>query len=457
MSSASKNAVRAAVSPVPADLGRGRPALAVGRRLAAAYLEEEFFVEGTATSFAPTGRQSTDGRWTVEPAASAAFRTRIIVRRPRSTNSFNGTVVVEWLNVSSGQDADPGWRYLAAEICRSGYAHVGVSAQQVGVSGHQGNDDLAGKLMQTMRLPSLVESDEARYGSLVHPGDAFAFDIFSVVAQALRAEPSILGGLQPTKFLAMGESQAAAHLTTYVNGIALRDRLFDGFLIHSRGSGAALWEPTGTVFSMVGQAVRLRTDLDLPVLTFETETDVTLLDFAAARQPDTDRLRTWEVAGTAHADAFLIGEAESFLGCPGAINRGPQAFVLRAALDHLNRWAGGCTPPPSAPPLLLAGEGTLARDMDGIARGGIRTPAVDVPAAVLSGEPQPGVSPLGRLMGSTVALDPDTLYERYGSRAAYLDRCATASDRAIYEGFLLPADRAAVLADAAAAFPTPSS
>ena len=452
MSSASRNAVRAAVSPIPAQSGRGRPALAVGRRLAAGYLEEEFFVEGTASSFAPTGPLSTDGRWTVQPSASAPFRTRVIVRRPRSAEAFNGTVLVEWLNVSSGQDADPDWRYLAAEICRSGSAYVGVSAQQVGISGHQGGDDLAFKLMQGMRLPSLVESDEERYGSLVHPGDAFAYDIFSAVARELCADTVILGELQPTHFLALGESQAAAHLTTYVNGLAQRDRLFDGYLIHSRGSAAALWDPTGTGFTMVGPGIRLRTDLEVPVLTFETETDVTLLDFGAARQPDTDRLRTWEVAGTAHADAFLIGAAESFLGCPGPINRGPQAYVLRAALKHLDRWARGGAPAPSAPPLTLAERGRLARDVDGIARGGIRTAAVDVPAAVLSGEPQPGVSALGKLMGSTVPLPPEILQERYGRREAYLDRCATVTDRAIHEGFLLPADRAAILADAAAAF-----
>jgi hypothetical protein len=450
------NAVRATVSAIPADSGRGRPALAVGRRLASTYLEEEFLVEGAASAFAPTGPLSPDGFWSVEPTNSAAFRTRVLVRRPRSAQTFNGTVVVEWLNVSSGQDADPGWRYLAAEICRSGYAYVGVSAQQVGISGRQGGDDLAGRLMQTMRLPSLVESDEARYGSLVHPGDAFAYDIFSHVAQTLRESTDLLGGLQARSILALGESQAAAHLTTYVNGLASRERLFDGFLIHSRGSGAALWDPAGADFSMVGPGIRLRTDLHVPVLTFETETDVTLLNFAAARQPDTALLRTWEVAGTAHADAFLIGEAEAFLGCPGPINRGPQAFVLRAALDHLNRWALGGPPAPSAPPLAVADGGRLKRDADGIARGGIRTAAVDVPAAVLSGEPQPRVSPLGKLMGSTMPIDPQILQERYGNQAAYLDRCAAATDRAIHEGFLLSADRGAVLADASAAYPATS-
>jgi hypothetical protein len=72
---------------------------------------------------------------------------------------------------------------------------------------------------------------------------------------------------------------------------------------------------------------------------------------------------------------------------------------------------------------------------------------------VLSGEPQEGASLLGKLMGSTVPLPAEILQERYGRRDAYLDRCAAVTDRAIHEGFLLPADRAAILADAAAAFP----
>jgi hypothetical protein len=66
------------------------------------------------------------------------------------------------------------------------------------------------------------------------------------------------------------------------------------------------------------------------------------------------------------------------------------------------------------------------------------------------------VSPLGKLMGSTMPIDPQILQERYGNQDAYLDRSAAATDRAIHEGFLLSADRAAILADASAAYPATS-
>ena len=40
----------------------------------------------------------------VAPAELADYRTRILVYRPADAARFNGTVVVEWLNVSGGLD-----------------------------------------------------------------------------------------------------------------------------------------------------------------------------------------------------------------------------------------------------------------------------------------------------------------------------------------------------------------
>jgi hypothetical protein len=88
--------------------------------------------------------------------------------------------------------------------------------------------------------------------------------------------------------IALGESQSAFRLTTYVNAVHPLIGLYDGYLIHSRGGSAAGF--TGARFSMddsIPDGVRIRTDLDVPVLTFETETDLTRLGFTPARQPDT--------------------------------------------------------------------------------------------------------------------------------------------------------------------------
>src|SRR5262249_45170901 len=99
------------------------------------YVEEEFFVEGTATAYTSAGVLGSDGRWPATPAATAPYKTRIVVRRPANPRRFNGTVVVEWLNVSGGLDAAPDWIFAHTMLMRDGYTWVGVSAQFVGIEG----------------------------------------------------------------------------------------------------------------------------------------------------------------------------------------------------------------------------------------------------------------------------------------------------------------------------------
>ena len=128
---------------------------------------EEYFLQGTATRFAPAPGTDLgwDGRWHVAPAAVALFETRIVVLRPSDAARFNGTVVLLWNNVSGGFDAigvgDTG------ELLQGGYAVVaGVTVQRVGVHG-LGDDPLG-----------LLAWDRERYGSLSIPSDDYSFDIF---------------------------------------------------------------------------------------------------------------------------------------------------------------------------------------------------------------------------------------------------------------------------------------
>ncbi|MBN2623405.1 MAG: hypothetical protein JXA83_08560, partial [Acidimicrobiales bacterium] len=254
----------------------------------AGWVEEEFTAAGTATSYRSPGDLPTDGTYELEEDASADYRTRIVVRRPGDAADFNGTVVVEWLNVSGGLDASPDYGYAAEELVRGGYAWVGVSAQRIGVEGGPVAvtvDAAAGVAGQGLRAV-----DPERYGDLSHPGDAFSYDIFTQVGRALRAPDATdaLGGLEPERLLAVGESQSGFALTTYVNGVQPLTLAYDGFLVHSRGGAAApLGEPdegidiAGTIG---GPPTQIRTDLDAPVIVLETETDVLgVLNYHPAR------------------------------------------------------------------------------------------------------------------------------------------------------------------------------
>jgi hypothetical protein len=290
---------------------------------------------------------------------------------------------------------------------------------------------------------------------VVHPGDQYSYDIFSQAAQAIRrGDVDVLGGSTAEQVIGMGESQSAGRMAAYVDAVHPVVRVYDGFLVHSRGSGAT---SLGAGGSPIGSGVvRIRDDLDVPVLQLETEGDVANMGFSGARQDDTDMIRTWEVAGTSHANRHILeygsplaeetGSAFNLLAwCPAA-NRGPHNLVVRGAFAALRTWAAGGEPPRAAPRLELDGN-AIARDQLGIARGGLRTPLVDAPTAVHTSQPS-WWNICGFLFGETRALDAATLTELYPAHQDYVDAVTESAEAAVTAGHLARADADALIAEA---------
>jgi hypothetical protein len=441
----------------PVTGGKGTINLAApGLDVAPGYVGEEFFVEGTATSYAPVGTVGPDGEWEVEPNAAAPFRTRIVVYRPERASDFNGTAIVEWLNVSAGFESAPDWGNSHTWMVREGVAWVGVSTQAGGVQG--GGQTVAG-----VAPGGLKAADPERYGTLEHPGDAFSYDIFTQVGRAVAGDSALspLGDLQPKRVLAVGESQSAFRLVTYINAVHPDAQVFDGFLVHSRGGSGAPFNVTTDAQAerdSMPPAVTIRADNTTPVLTFQTETDLTELGYIPARQPDSKAFRLWEVAGASHADLYTgklgftdsgDGSAERILldpttkdggplNCSQPVNTLPAFAVLNAAMSQLDRWVRDGTPPPKVPRLEVEGE-ALVRDERGNARGGLRSPSIDVPLAAVNGDPNPGGS-FCRLFGQTNAFDDATIAELYPSKQAYVRAFDRATRKAVRAGHLLPAE-----------------
>ena len=150
------------------------------------YSVHEHFVTGTATSYTIAGPREPDGRWDVEPSDDGR-RSRLgssCTGRPTPRRA-NGTVIVEWLNVTGGLDIPALWMPTHRHLVRDGYTWVGVSAQHVGIEG--------GGVMPGL---GLRQTDPDRYGDLHHPGDAFSFDIFTQIGRALRTELATRYGLR---------------------------------------------------------------------------------------------------------------------------------------------------------------------------------------------------------------------------------------------------------------------
>jgi hypothetical protein len=437
------------------------------------YVEEEFLLEGQASSYALAGERTADGKWRASVDAAAPFVTRLVVRRPKDAGRFSGVVVVEWNNVSGGVDASPDWTLLHRQLIRAGHAFVGVAAQKAGIDG--------GGMVEG---PHLKKAFPERYGVLDHPGDAWSFDIFSQAGAALKAPNGPLGPLTAKRLIAAGESQSAMYLITYINAVDPLAGVFDGFFVHGRGAAGARFDGVRFRPSSGGAgggmrdvpAEQIRADARVPVLVLQSETDVTALGGGRCKQPDGPRVRLWEIAGAAHADTYIIiagarddgrlpverladlmkptrelmmGQTESL------INAGPQQhYVGEAALEALDRWVAGGASPPTAPRLELAADGAACvLDPLGNARGGVRSPWVDAPTAVLSGLGQSG-GVFGFLFGTTKPFDAVALKALYpGGKPDYLAKFGAALDQAIAGGFILGDDRPEILGLAAASYP----
>jgi Alpha/beta hydrolase domain len=398
----------------------------------AGYQQREYFASGTAYSYQATGPENDAGTWKVAPAASARYRTRIVVRTPTNPARFNGTVVVEWLNVSGGGDGAVDSIYLAPELERAGYAWVGVSAQAVGID-------------------NLRQKDPARYGSLTDPGDQYSYDIYTQAARALLAGrgSNPLAPLHLKRLLAVGESQSALYLTSYIDAVQPLYHVFDGFLVHSRAGGAIPipgGSPSGGTFA---GAVRVRTDIGVPVLMMITETDEIFGQYYRARQPDTRSIRLWDIAGASHADSYIVAPSElQSLDCP-SIDVAPSHFIFEAALSAVNAWMRSGTPPRSAPRMDVQevdGVAVVQSNKDGAAVGGIQGPWEQVPVAAYSGKAPAEAPGTCILFGTTHPFSVSQLVTLYGSKSDYLDAYTKATDEDIKAGYILPVDKTQVLA-----------
>ena len=431
------------------------------------YVEEEFFYEGTANTYSTPEF----GKNAEITKSGIPFRSRMLVRRPADQSRFNGTVVVEWLNVTNGYDTDVLWLYQKEFFVREGYAWIGVSAQDGGVS----------------REPNGIKVwSPTRYGKMdLNAGGTVTdaslnFDIYSQAGSAVKHVPEVLGGLKFKYVIAAGQSQSAGRMGPYLNNVHARDPIYDAAML--------------TVSNQ-----QMRTDLTIPVIKVLSETE----RFSSRTQPDLPKVRVWNVAGSTHSEQYSLLSRAAFLQrdlklpavdtCETpARSRVEIRYVYNAAIDALVKWkdkgiepahapglvfdenapavaaapaapapqpaaagsAAGATPPAAgrrgggaggaagagapgggggrgnAPP-----EKPVKRDAHGNIMGGIRLAEMDAPVALESGE-------LCGLGGTHKPFDTATLNALYPTHDAYVAKVTAASNAAVKSGFLLQADAA---------------
>lgn len=397
----------------------------------AGYVEEEFFIQGTANRYnIPSGMTANvvDG--------GHPYLTRMVVRRPADPKMFNGTVLVEWYNVTNGFDAENVWFYDWEHILGDGYIWVGVSAQQVGISALGAFN------------PIRYAGFDATVGGTI-TGDALSYDIFSQVGQAIRHPSGVdpLGGLKPKLMIGVGESQSAFRLSTYVNSIDPLSHEFDGYLL----------------LSSLNQ--RIRADVRVPTWKVSTEFDVQSGE-AAVRQPDTATFHHWEIAGQAHVDQHLRDSREPLelrdrgtsseaalaptCGIPTIGTRIPASSVIGQAFQELVLWITRGRQPPAAAELQTTSLSpiVLARNSLGLALGGIQLSQVSVPTALNVGTNSGPPGSACVRWGYYLPFSVSQLNNLYPNHDAYVRQVANAELENVKRGYVGALDAQRSVSDA---------
>ena len=401
------------------------------------YVEEEFYVEGTANAYTIPSNPTTPP---TIATADVPYKTRMTVRRPTDPAKFNGTVVVEWFNVTDGFDGEYFWVQAHQYLVRAGYAYIGISAQNNGIS----NARTGLKVFSPTRYGSL---DVTGNGTIT--GDALSYDIFSQAAKAAYAVPVVLNGLTVENTIGVGMSQSGSRLGVYANFIHMLAPIYDALLIQVATPA-------------------IRDDLPTPLIKVLSESEASAGNLNAD-QADTEFRKTYWIAGTNHGDETQrIGRTsvrlrdlgpqntpndscgtvspEAPYGTTPTRTRTPFRHVLNAAVSHLKQQIEQGVQPPSGPRFTrtsTASNAPVLRDSFGNAVGAIRLAHMDVPTARATGR-ECG------LIGAWVPFTTAELQALYPTHDEYVTQVNAAVTASVAAGFVLPEDAAETIAEAEA-------
>ena len=408
------------------------------------YVEEEYFIEGIAQFYEAVGAlpQMGDGNWTIQPAQTAPYKTRILVQRPIDPAKFNGTVVCEWTNVSAG------YEIIAANsqgLFEEGYAFVAISAQPVGVHGNPpGSGDRAELGLQ--------QWDPERYASLLIPGEGACYDIFTQAARAVgpdrpRDGVDPMGGLDVLHLVGVGESQSGSRVAGYINGVQPLEKVFDGLIPIVYGGAASDFENEIAHSGSSGGSARtvftrLRDDGSAKVFAIQSQTEAVY--YSRVRQPNTDTFRAWEVAASVHGGTFMSRNVNRITDRDGwsdtlntfkpaqNINEVSWLFAYEGALMQMQKWITGQGEPPVFEPLQVDTNSKYVYGDDGIVKGGVRLPPVTVPTAGYLIDQSFGLS------GVTVLYNEVRLKQLYPTHEDYVAKVTAAANQAAEDGIIMP-------------------
>ena len=422
--------------------------LVAARALDSTYVEKEFLVKGAASTY--------DGPITGPihvTATDVPYTTRVLVRYPKDPKKFSGRTVVEPFNTSNnGTDLDVVWDMTAPLLQQRGDAWIGVTER-------------------TSAGDALKQADPKRYADINVPTNDVAWDVLAQLGAAVKGggTQSPLPGLKPKYLYMAGYSQSGVDTAGFAIGLAKHygtsagKPVYDGYFPAAHAASVTPLKAGTSVLPTFEYPVQ--TAVGVPVVNLEDQSgvegftaelpesaqallgqkDYTDVSSASVRRADSDKTgdqyRLYEVAGMPHA-------AGSGGTCTGPDSTFPDSAVTRGALSLLTRWVETGQKPPSAPRIKMteiAKVSKTAVDENGNAVGGVRSPYLD-DALVRYDVHAPGAITC-QLVGHETALDTAALVKQYKNADTYMKQFTKGLDAMIKAGYIVPSDRAQLIAD----------
>jgi len=434
------------------------------------YVEEEFFISGSATLYNYANNPPAGPTDIVAIQNNVPYKTRIIVRRPAKAHKANGTVVIEWWNSTASFDTAPSWDPSADYFANSGIVYVGITNSTTSIDFLTNGCRLLG---------FLPPSCGTRYSTLSLPENGLAYDIVNQLTNLLKSDDPnnpLPSGYDVNLVLQAGESQQAGSVVTFASGFHVPG-LSDGYFIQSGinarpiNFGPRCGDAESPAFPectprLVFPSSLVSTNLPVPVYQTVTQTDFEGLGFNVfGRQAETPTFRYYEIAGGGHntvhegieiIPAGVFGPNPVLLTdlCLEQLNTvadGPvfASYVLNALWERMQEQIQGGEVPPAGV-LMDTSAGALVRDGLSNVVGGVRLPSMEAPTAtyVSQASANPFLPPiLGgfanlacRLSGAVLPFDQATLDSLYPNHGSYVSQVVGSANALKAQGLLLQQD-----------------
>jgi len=375
------------------------------------FVEREYFISGIV-----------DGQ---------PYKTAMLVRKPRDPAKFSGLVAVETIHLAG---AIPFWG--SARIWLEGnHGWVGVASQKGALDRHLKRTNPGRYAL--LDIPDFSEpGDSPMRGS---KQDLFSQEIMTQLGTLLKSNNADgpFSGMAVKYLLKGGSSQTGGTTLRYIRDSHDQARMPDGSPIYD---GYAPWEAFSEkpVIAPGSAIVHLVTEGDVMSYLMRGRPMAAGPD----RNGSQGGYRHYQVAGASHvgtrgpaADALKAYGTLDNLTPGQEVSSFPQAEVLTPANQFLVDWVmRGTSPPPSQ--LLEIGDGQILRDDNGVAKGGVRSPWVDLPRTRYIAS----LPPNGTLYGLEEPFAPEKLQRLHGTCEAYLEKFDAEIASMLESGWLFPDD-----------------